>query len=202
MDKNYWIRGSKKNADKIKRTFGGVGISAKNVLPVSFEDENNLYVYDGVLKLFSIMPYNSVMAMAIMDSHHFDELELPVEPKFKVGDRIKLENGTLFDVCMVDQRDGFYIIVGSDASIRKIPFNEQDGYELDKPGPKFTVGDIIVSRKNQDIKYKILEVVWRHFNTGDLEYKLELLSTEFQGAKRYISIAKVDSWGELVASTE
>lgn len=201
MDNNYWIRGSKQNADKIKRTFGSVGISAKNVLHVSFEDENNLYVYDGMLKLFNIIPYESAVAMAVRDSHHFDELQLPVEPVFKVGDRLKRKNdGTIWAIAAVSKRKDFYYLT-SDLLLDVALFTELDEYELVEPKPKFAVGDIIVSRENQEIKYKILEAGIPNKARGH-DYRLELLSTEFKGAKRYISVEKVDSWGELVASTE
>lgn len=63
--------------------------------------------------------------------------------------------------------------------------------------PRFSVGDIIFSKENPDIEYKILETGIKSSFSSKEAYKIELLSTEFKGAKRFIDTEKVDSWGEL-----
>lgn len=192
---NYYILGSKENAEKISAAFKEKGYS-----PEGWTLDGGLYYTCDESDKVQLATRPCIIE--IIKTHpDYQELPLPVESKakFKVGDRLKRKNnGTIWTIVAVSKRKDFYYLT-SDLILDVALFTELDEYELVEPKPKFAVGDIIVSKENQDIKYKILEVDIPN-KAGGHDYRLELLSTEFKGAKRYISAEKVDSWGELIAS--
>ena len=78
---NYYIRGNKEKADKIKAAFEKLGI---DVLDFGFADKAAVYFSIG--GCVQCVPY-SINIMNILHSHpDYKELELPVKPKFNDGD--------------------------------------------------------------------------------------------------------------------
>lgn len=87
---NYYIQGNKEKADKIKAAFEELGI---NVLGFGFADK--AVVYCSIGECVQYLPY-SINLMNILYSHpDYKELELAVKSKFKVGDWIVRNNGSV-----------------------------------------------------------------------------------------------------------
>ena len=88
-----------------------------------------------------------------------------------------------------------------DSSLARLVMNSDCFEELPVPfmyKPRFSTGDIIVSKENPEIEYKILGIGVESCSGTMRDYFLELLTTENKGKKVLISIRKLDSWGELV----
>ena len=92
MKESCWKRGSKKDAERIREAFKDLGACTC----ADYEKEDILYVLDGICGTLFMLPYESQTAEAIMDSHMFNELKLPIEPKFKVGDWLVYNDGNTF----------------------------------------------------------------------------------------------------------
>ena len=84
-----------------------------------------------------------------------DERELVPVPKFKVGDRIKLNNSR-FIYTITDLLKDRYRVTTDSCDLYDIKFERQDAYKL-VPNHKFKVGDRI-KRKTHDVKYRIINV--------------------------------------------
>lgn len=93
MKQSYWKRGSKEDAERIKQAFLDAGCQ---VMFFKCDNERMLYVFDGELEKMAGIPYECVIASAIMDSHMFCELELPEKvipkPKHEVGELVVLDD--------------------------------------------------------------------------------------------------------------
>ena len=77
---NYYIQGDAAKAEQIKAAFEKKGIYSS----CNFQNENHLYYsYDGTVNFCFI---GGGLAYNIKTHPDYQELELPVEPKFKVGD--------------------------------------------------------------------------------------------------------------------
>lgn len=92
---NYYIQGSPARADEIKAAFEKLGIrtdgydfSRKDVLFFTFEAKGKTYMMSSLL--------DTGLDNIILTHPDYKELELPVEPKFKVGDWLVYENGDCF----------------------------------------------------------------------------------------------------------
>jgi hypothetical protein len=85
---NYYIKGNKDKADQIKAAFDELGISAdgydfssKDVLYFTYEVKGETYMMSALL--------DTGLDKIILTHPDYKELELPVEPCFKVGDKIE-----------------------------------------------------------------------------------------------------------------
>ena len=112
---NYYIQGNKEKADQIKAAFEAKGC----VMHTGNQcDLSDMIYYSLNGKVGSIKLRN----LDLFKSHpNYKELELPVQPKFKVGDWIT--NGT-FIHCIVSIVDGFYYFYGGGY----LDFGKIDGY--------------------------------------------------------------------------
>lgn len=93
---NYYIQGNAANADKIKAAFEKKGLTTPGR---DYHNDNILFfTYDleGGCKVISSTNANLIMAKLIKTHPDYKELELPVEPKFKVGDWVVKKDGTTF----------------------------------------------------------------------------------------------------------
>lgn len=192
---NYFIQGSAANAERIKAAFEAKAIH--NGCNLNFTKEDRLfYSCDGKVNYCS----NSGGLANIIKTHpDYQELVLPpiIEPKFKVGDTIRDivngENRTYRIIGLYYDTQHYLVNGGS------ISFLVQDSYELVDGQPKFEIGDVIYSIHDPSIRYRILDVGILDFDTKEPQYRVELLSTEFKGVQRFMSIDKVDSWGVLLS---
>ena len=91
---NYYIQGDAANADKIKAAFEKEGY---DVTGFNMCNDNILfftYEYEGGGKVISTTNAKLYTANIIKTHPDYKELELPVEPKFKIGDWIVRSNGS------------------------------------------------------------------------------------------------------------
>jgi len=113
---NYYIQGNAAKAQQIKAAFEKLGI---DVLDFGFADKTVVYCSMGGACVQSL-PY-SINLMHILHSHSdYKELELPVEPKFKVGDWIAC-NADSFTLSIKSVRDeNYYFHQGASLPIKDI----------------------------------------------------------------------------------
>ena len=129
---NYYVKGDAANAGKIKAAFEKLGI---DVLDFGFADKT--LVYCSIGGCVQSLPY-SINLMHILYSHpDYQELELTVKPKFKVGDRV-IYNGNVCTITFMDEV--YYDFDGGVAGCR---IEKQD--ELLSAASKFKVGDWVVT---------------------------------------------------------
>ena len=120
---NYYIQGDAANADKINAAFEKLGYDTSGHL---FNAKSVLYfTLDGEIRATTCN-----CTPAIIKTHpDYKELELPVEPKFKVGDGIKT-GITIDKIAEIDHATRRYYC----ESGRTISFENQDLWHL---APKF-----------------------------------------------------------------
>lgn len=119
---NYYIQGNKDKAEEIKAAFQELGI---NVLDFGFADR--AVVYCSIGECVQYLPY-SINLMNILYSHPaYMELELPVEPKFNVGDKIRSKSTQMtYTIIKIDVVNGRYEL--DYCSV--MDFKEQNKFEL------------------------------------------------------------------------
>ena len=119
---NYYTQGDPTRADKIRAVFEKLGYDTSRHF---FNAKSVLYfTLDGEIRATTCN-----CAPAIIKTHpDYKELELPVEPKFKVGDKV-IYNGKERTITFMD--DTFYDFDGGCAGCR---IEKQD--ELLSPAPK------------------------------------------------------------------
>ena len=83
---NYYIRGNKEKADQIKAAFEKLGV-ASNANRYNYKNDYVLYFSAG--GMMHMIDPNGSWANIIKTHPDYKELELPVEPCFKVGDKIR-----------------------------------------------------------------------------------------------------------------
>lgn len=141
---NYYIQGNKDKADQIKAAFEKLGY---DVTGFDMRNDNILfftYKLQTGGKVLSTTNANIYTAEIIKTHPDYKELELPVEPKFKNGDTIKLygENCIIVGVDVTNQ---LYNIHSDNPIIGyELLFKDQDKAELVEPQPKFKAGDWLV----------------------------------------------------------
>lgn len=92
------------------------------------------------------------------------KLEKLIEPKFKVGDKIKqIKTGNIYKIIKIIPKSPYFYITNYLGSDIMISFNKQDEYELVPVEPKFKVGDIIRS-KNGLQTYKITNITSEYYS--------------------------------------
>ena len=125
---NYYIQGDAANADQIKAAFEKLGydtsrhlFNAKSVLYFTLDDE--------------IRATTCNCTLAIIKTHpDYKELELPVKPKFKVGD--SLQSGSHFTkILSINLEEGRYY-----CDNRIISFKNQDLWHL-VPKPHYDISN-------------------------------------------------------------
>jgi hypothetical protein len=118
---NYYIQGDAANADKIKAAFEKLGYE-----PYCWTFETEFYFTVDCTKTVQIVSSSSKLINIIKTHPDYKELELPIEPKFKVGDEIKTGN-TIETIAEVDHAARRYYC----ESGRTISFVNQDLWKLD-----------------------------------------------------------------------
>lgn len=92
---NYYIHGNAANADKIKAAFEELGYNTGNL---GFTSSQLYYTIEGKVELMC----NKALQNLVKTHPDYDELELPVEPNFKVGDWIvQNDNGTVSQITKI-----------------------------------------------------------------------------------------------------
>lgn len=143
---NYYIQGNAADADKIKAAFEKLGY---NVTGFDVCNDNILfftYKLEGGGKVISTTNVNLYTANIIMTHPDYKELELPVEPKFKVGDLIvnKSDKSTIYRIIALHEEFRKYIVdIEHKVSYESCPwiaFEDQDDYEL-APKPHYDISN-------------------------------------------------------------
>jgi hypothetical protein len=93
---NYYIQGDAANADKIKAAFEAKGYKCTH----NCDSMNFLYyTINNHVTTTGIQSHTRQLIMRLAELGDYSELELPVEPKFKVGDWIvQNDNGTVSQI--------------------------------------------------------------------------------------------------------
>lgn len=135
----------------IKAAFERLVDENRHPLSIGFEDEERLYIFDGVRRLIYVAEYNSALSEAVRGSKLFEEL--PVNT-FDVGQTIRQKRGMhVFTIERVDYDNKCYWYLNGTLSL---PFDSQDNYELAIPIiPRFIIGDVI---KNERGTFEITDV--------------------------------------------
>ena len=106
---NYYIQGDPSRAKEIKAAFKKEGIT--DLSGYNFGNKHALfYTYDCEGRKFIATSCESLHAANIIKTHpDYQELELPVEPKFKVGDWIvQNDNGTVSQITKtINEKDEY-----------------------------------------------------------------------------------------------
>lgn len=119
MKKNYYIQGDPTRADKIKAAFEKLGI---NVLDFGFADKT--VVYCSIGGCVQYLPY-SINLMNILYSHpDYQELELSVKPKPKVGDWVVFNNNHNSVYQIGEIRDSYYKLTHTHGGSMPLPFSQ------------------------------------------------------------------------------
>lgn len=106
---NYYIQGDAAKADKIKAAFKKLGC---DVTGFDMCNDNILfftYKLEGGGKVISTTNANLYTADIIKTHPDYKELELPVEPKFKVGDWIVRGRGFVYEPSLITEIRDYYI---------------------------------------------------------------------------------------------
>lgn len=155
---NYYIQGDAANADKIKAAFENKGFKFLTGSPSA--DKCN-YHYTFMTKkgfhhhhndnLVYCLPRGEWEAQVILNHPDYKELELPVEPKFKVGD--SLQSGSDFTkILSINLEEGRYY-----CDNRIISFENQDLWHL-VPKPHYDIAnfnpfDKVLVRDSNGLKW-------------------------------------------------
>jgi len=124
---NYYKQGDAANADKIKAAFEKLGYNTGNL---GFTSSNLYYTIEGKVELMCTKALQNI----IKTHPDYKELELPVEPKFKVGDKIQEKHTKMYvyTVLSVDLQNQRYLVEHNYK--HQLLFTSQDNFEL---VPKF-----------------------------------------------------------------
>jgi len=155
---NYYIQGSPARAEEIKAAFEKLGYNSRRLnfsdgFFYTVERDVHYCVYDYMVNIIKTHP-------------DYKELELPVEPKFKVGDEIKTGN-TIETIAEVDYATRSYCC----KSGRTIWFENQDLWHLvSKPHydiSNFHAGmPVLVRDNNKEWRY----VPFSHITNGSWKF--------------------------------
>lgn len=151
---NYYIQGNKDKAEEIKAAFEELGYNTGNL---GFTSSQLYYTIEGRVELMCTKSLQNL----IKTHPDYKELELPVKPKFKVGDNIKTGNQieTIAEIDNYTQR--YYCESG-----RTISFANQDLWKLDtKPHydiSNFQAGMPVLVREYDTCHWQW--VLYSHFN--------------------------------------
>ena len=125
---NYYIQGDAANADQIKAAFEKLGY---NTWYLGFTSGQLYYTVEGKVELMCTKSLQNL----IKTHPDYKELELPVEPKFKVGD--SLQSGSDFTkILSINLEEGRYY-----CDNRIISFENQDLWHL-VPKPHYDIANL------------------------------------------------------------
>ena len=114
---DYYIRGNKEKADQIKAAFEKLGV-ASNANRYNYKNDYVLYFSAG--GIMHMIDANGSWANIIKTHPDYQELELPVEPKFKKGDWIACDADS-FTLSIKSVKDGnYYFHQGASLPIKDI----------------------------------------------------------------------------------
>jgi len=136
---NYYIQGNKKRADEIRAAFEKLGI---DTTAINVGDEDFLYFSSNGLLHFE--EFSNTLLNIFKTHPDYQELELPVQPKFKAEDRIvsKSEKSTIYRIITLCEERMEYIVAIEHKDYHEscpwIAFEDQDDYEL-APKPHYDI---------------------------------------------------------------
>ena len=137
---NYYIQGDAAKADKIKAAFEKLGYEKVNVIHIGDYANERLFFFTENGKVRSTLKDCGIVH--IIKTHpDYKELELPIEPKFKVGDRIRWINHDVQNQTITDIKDDSYITVNKYGIKCALKFTKQDEWELVQPKPHYDIAN-------------------------------------------------------------
>lgn len=130
---NYYIQGNAANADKIRAAFEKLSYDTTGW---KFDVEGGFfYTHDGKIDLAC----GKFLINLIKTHPDYKELELPVEPKFKVGDWIVSPNGSQYLIAYIDKEDNRYFFEINEYTGE--PMNYEDVQVVDGQYHLWTIAD-------------------------------------------------------------
>jgi len=137
---NYYIQGSPERAEEIKAAFDKLGYDISWPGGCANPDVINIGVERNGAKY--VVAETAAYIRDIIKTHpDYKELELPVEPNFKVGDKISWINHDCDTQTITDIRDGSYITVDKHGIRCALKFAKQDEWELVPPKPHYDIAN-------------------------------------------------------------
>lgn len=131
---NYYIQGDAANADKIRAAFEKI---LGRTVDLPFEKESVFFYTANIQGEYCIRTFDTTYYLVgIIKTHpDYKELELPIEPCFKVGDKVVF--GTLHEtIAVVLTNEKRYLC----ETCREILFEEQDRWHL-APKPHYDISN-------------------------------------------------------------
>lgn len=120
---NYYIKGDAANADRIKAAFEKLGYDISWPEGCANPDAINIGVERNGAKY--VVAETSEYIKDIIKTHpDYKELELPVEPKFKVGDWVVFNNSYNSIYQISEIRDSYYMITHTHGGSMSLSFSE------------------------------------------------------------------------------
>ena len=163
---NYYIQGDASNADKIRVAFEKLGYDTSRHL---FNAKSVLYFTLNI----EIRATTCNCTPAIIKTHpDYKELELPVEPKFKVGDRV-IYNGIVRTITFMDE-----IYYDFDGGVAGCRIELQDKL---KPASNFKKGDLLVHNNEPTCRVLVVDVSEKYgyqLQDGGSRYHLSFTTIE------------------------
>ena len=171
---NYYIQGNEDKADQIKAAFKKLGYDTSRHL---FNAKSVLYfTLNGEIRATTCN-----CTPAIIKTHpDYKELELPVQPKFKVGDKVVF--GTLHEtIAVVLTNEQRYLC----ESFREILFEEQERWHL-APKPHYDIAnfkpfDKVLVRDEDDGKWMAAFYSHYMYEEKDYPYQFATIGTDIYG---------------------
>jgi len=164
---NYYIQGSPERAEEIKAAFDKLGYDISWPGGCANPDVINIGVERNGAKY--VVAETSEYIKDIIKTHpDYKELELPVEPNFKVGDKISWINHDCDTQTITDIRNGSYITVDKHGIRCALKFAKQDEWELVPPKHHYDISNfhagmpVLVRDNNKEWRY----VPFSHITNG------------------------------------
>lgn len=183
---NYYKQGDAANADQIKAAFEAKGF---NTLGINFDNKTLLYFsFEGHIKHCS----NDWFFTHLIKTHpDYQELKLPIEPKFKAEDRIvsKSDKSTIYRIITLHEEHREYIVEIEHKDYHEscpwIAFEDQDDYEL-APKPhydsaNFKPFDKVLVRDADDGKWVAAFYSHYMYEEKDYPYQFATIGTDIYG---------------------
>lgn len=165
----YYILGNEEKADQIRAAFERKGYS-DNYWNFS---SGLYYTMDGSIHITSIGSIPYTLIMRLKEHGEYVELELPIKPKFKVGNRIyRIGCWDVYDVCDVNEEYQAYgLVLGGTFNRVSLAFRDHDSWEIfTETKAKYEIGQLVMLEDS--LIGKVSEIEKDNFSVTRWLYKI------------------------------
>lgn len=165
----YYTFGSDEKAPEIKSAFERLGY-----FDSEFQFTSGLYyTIGGVIRNTNIGSPAYELVMKFADYGDYTKLQLPIKPKFKVGNRIyRIGRWDVYDVCDVNEESQEYgLVLGGTFNRVSLAFSSQDSWEIFvETNAKYEIGQLVMLEDS--LIGTVSEIVKDNFSTTRWLYKI------------------------------